>query len=202
MPLQPHETALTQAPAPPRPVPVIADAAAALALADTLASDFAEAAVERDLERRLPFAEIERFTETGLWAITVPQEYGGPGLDSATVAQVIARISAADGSLGQIPQNHYYALEVLRVGGSSEQQKLFFGRALAGERFGNALAEIGTKDFRRRTRLIRDADGWFVDGRKSIAPARSTPIGSRRWSSRKMTRRFSPSCPGRRRASP
>ena len=52
---------------------------------------FAKAAVERDLARRLPFAEIERFTESGLWAISVPTEYGGPGLDSATVAQVIAR---------------------------------------------------------------------------------------------------------------
>jgi SfnB family sulfur acquisition oxidoreductase len=166
MPLQPHETAFTQAPAPPRPVPVIADAAAALALADTLASDFAEAAVERDLERRLPFAEIERFTASGLWAITVPQEYGGPGLDSATVAQVIARISAADGSLGQIPQNHFYALEVLRNGGTEAQKRDLYGRVLAGERFGNALAEIGARDHARRTRLVRDPAGWTVEGRK------------------------------------
>ena len=93
MPLQPHETAFTQAPAPPRPVPVIADAAAALAIADALAAAFAEAAVARDLERRLPVAEVERFSESGLWAITVPKAYGGPGLDSATVAQVIARIA-------------------------------------------------------------------------------------------------------------
>ncbi|MBE7244833.1 MAG: SfnB family sulfur acquisition oxidoreductase [Actinomycetospora chiangmaiensis] len=166
MPLQPHETAFTRAPAPPRPVPVIADAAAALAVADTLAAGFAEAAVARDLERRLPFAEIERFTESGLWAITVPQAYGGPGLDSATVAQVIARISAADGSLGQIPQNHFYALEVLRNGGTEAQKRDLYGRVLAGERFGNALAEIGARDHTRRTRLVRDPAGWTVEGRK------------------------------------
>ncbi|MDE4911163.1 SfnB family sulfur acquisition oxidoreductase [Methylobacterium sp. 092160098-2] len=166
MPLQPHETAFTQAPAPPRPVPVIADAAAALAIADTLAAAFAEAAVARDLERRLPVAEVERFSESGLWAITVPKAYGGPGLDSATVAQVIARIAAADGSLGQIPQNHFYALEVLRNGGTEAQKRDLYGRVLAGERFGNALAEIGARDHTRRTRLVRDPAGWFVEGRK------------------------------------
>ena len=166
MPLQPHETTFTQAPEPPRPVPVIADAAAALAIADALAAEFAEAAVARDLERRLPFAEVARFTESGLWAITVPKAYGGPGLDSATAAQVIARIAAADGSLGQIPQNHFYALEVLRNGGTEAQKRDLYGRVLAGERFGNALAEIGARDHTRRTRLVRDPAGWFVEGRK------------------------------------
>jgi SfnB family sulfur acquisition oxidoreductase len=37
---------------------------------------------------------------------------------------------------------------------------------LAGERFGNALAEIGHKDFRRRTRLTRAPGDWHVDGQK------------------------------------
>jgi SfnB family sulfur acquisition oxidoreductase len=166
MPLQPHESAFTRKPEPPRRVPVLADDAAALAAARTLADDLAEAAVTRDLDRRLPFAEIERFTETGLWAITVPCEYGGPGVSAATVAQVIAIIAAADGSIGQIPQNHFYALEVLRNGGTEAQKRDLYGRVLAGERFGNALAEIGQRDHTRRTRLVRDPSGWTVEGRK------------------------------------
>ncbi|SFM38162.1 Acyl-CoA dehydrogenase, N-terminal domain [Methylobacterium pseudosasicola] len=121
MPLQPHESAFTRQPAPPRPVPVLADDAVALAAARALAAELAEEAVTRDLDRRMPFAEIERFTETGLWAITVPREYGGAGVNAATVAQVIAIIAAADGSIGQIPQNHFYALEVLRNGGTEAQ---------------------------------------------------------------------------------
>ena len=148
------------------PAAIIRDDAEALAVARALAADFATGARQRDQERRLPWDEVERASASGLWAITVPRRYGGADVSAVTLAEVVAILAEGDGSLGQIPQNHYYALEVLRVGGSSEQQKLFFGRALAGERFGNALAEIGTKDFRRRTRLIRDADGWFVDGRK------------------------------------
>jgi SfnB family sulfur acquisition oxidoreductase len=151
---------------PPRPVPRIASDAEALDVAHILANAFAAGAATRDLERRLPWDEIERFTESGLWAITVPKEYGGAGLKAATVAQVIALIAAADGSLGQIPQNHYYALEVLRNGGTEAQKRFLYERVLAGERFGNALAEIGARDYNRRTRLVRDPAGWYVEGRK------------------------------------
>ncbi len=162
----PIEPAFTRLPETPRPVPVIADDAAALAIARTLAAEFAEGAAARDLNRDLPFAEIERFTQSGLWAITVPREYGGTGVSSATAARVCALIAAADGSLGQIPQNHYYALEVLRNGGTDAQKRALYGRVLAGERFGNALAETGSRDHTRRTRLVRDPGGWFVEGRK------------------------------------
>ncbi|POR46338.1 SfnB family sulfur acquisition oxidoreductase [Paraburkholderia eburnea] len=140
--------------------------AQAVAVAQRLAGEFAPEAALRDRERRLPWGELDAFVASGLWTITVPREFGGPGVRNGTLAEVTATIAAADGSLGQIPQNHFYALEVLRVGGSQEQQRFFYGRVLAGERFGNALAEIGHKDFLRRTRLSRDAQGWRIDGRK------------------------------------
>jgi SfnB family sulfur acquisition oxidoreductase len=151
---------------PPRVPARLANDQAAIATAQRLGAEFAPEAALRDRERRLPWSELDAFVASGLWAITVPREFGGPGVRSGTLAEVTATIAAADGSLGQIPQNHYYALEVLRVGGSVEQQRFFYGRVLAGERFGNALAEIGQKDFKRRTRLARDAHGWRIDGRK------------------------------------
>ncbi len=151
---------------PVSPASVISDDAEALAVARALAADDTRGASERDRDRRLPWDEVARASASGLWAITVPRRYGGADVSAVTLAEVVAILAEADGSLGQIPQNHYYALEVLRVGGSPEQQRFFFGRALAGERFGNALAEIGTKDFKRRTRLVRDPEGWFIEGRK------------------------------------
>jgi SfnB family sulfur acquisition oxidoreductase len=154
------------APEPKRPPARVRDDAHAIEVARSLAAEFAAGAAQRDRERILPWAELERFTASGLWAITVPREHGGAGVSSATLAQVIAIISGADGSLGQIPQNHFYALEVLRVGGTEAQQRFFHERVLAGERFGNALAEIGHKDFKRRTRLTPDGDGFRIDGRK------------------------------------
>lgn len=148
------------------PAHVIADDAQALAVAHRIASDFRAEAPLRDRDRRLPYAELDRFSESGLWGVTVPREFGGAGVSNGTLAEIIAIVSAADGSLGQIPQNHFYALEVLRVGGSQAQKAEFFGRALRGERFGNALAEIGAKDFQRRTKLVRRPGGLFVEGSK------------------------------------
>ncbi|MFF7398363.1 SfnB family sulfur acquisition oxidoreductase [Achromobacter sp. NPDC008082] len=152
----------------PRRAAVIESDAQALAVARALADEFARDASQRDRERRLPLAELERYSLSGLWGITVPREHGGAGVSRVTLAEVTALISAADGSLGQIPQNHYYALEVLRVNGSADQQRRFYARALAGERFGNALAETGTRTAaERRTRLDPDgAGGWRINGSK------------------------------------
>lgn len=154
------------APAAAPPAAVIADAAQALQVARQLAETLAVEAVRRDRERILPWREVEAFSRSGLWGITVPKAYGGAGVSAAVLAQVVALIAAADGNFGHIPQNHFYALEVLRVGGSAEQQAFFYDRVLRGERLGNALAEIGHKDFKRRTRLVRERDGWYVEGSK------------------------------------
>lgn len=146
--------------------PVIASDANALAIAQELAAQWAVKAHERDRDRLLPWAEVEAYSASGLWAITVPKEYGGLDAKSWTLAQVIATVAAADGSLGHIPQNHFYALEVLRVGGSEAQKQFFYGRVLAGERFGNALSEIGHRDHKRRTRLEHSSSGWRLNGEK------------------------------------
>ncbi|WP_431483980.1 SfnB family sulfur acquisition oxidoreductase [Pseudomonas solani] len=148
-------------------VAIIRDDAEALAVARQLAEEFRSGAAERDRERRLPHAELDTFSRSGLWGITVPREFGGAGVSRVTLARVVAIICAADSSIGQIPQNHFYALEVLRVNGSEAQQRRLFAAALAGERFGNALAEIGTRTSNdRTTRLVGDGDDFRIQGRK------------------------------------
>ncbi|HEX8595204.1 MAG TPA: SfnB family sulfur acquisition oxidoreductase [Pseudomonas sp.] len=139
----------------------------ALRVAHELAAHFKQDSAVRDRERRLPHAELELFSRSGLWGISVPKAFGGAGVSSVTLANVIRLISEADGSLGQIPQNHFYALEVLRVNGNPQQQKRLYDDALAGLRFGNALAELGTKTAHdRTTRLSRDGKGYRINGRK------------------------------------
>ncbi|HXR02185.1 MAG TPA: acyl-CoA dehydrogenase family protein, partial [Pseudomonas sp.] len=149
---------------------VIQDDAQALQIARELAGTFAPDSAVRDRQRRLPHLELERFSRSGLWGISVPKTFGGAGVSNVTLAEVIRIISAADGSLGQIPQNHFYALEVLRVNGSPEQQRRLYAEVLEGLRFGNALAELGTKTAHdRTTRLSRDDQGWRINGRKFYA---------------------------------
>ncbi|WP_160003410.1 SfnB family sulfur acquisition oxidoreductase [Rhizobium sp. 18055] len=139
----------------------------ALATARALARRFAEKAALRDQERLLPYHELDALSQSGLLAITVPPEYGGIDVSNSVLAEVAAILSQADGSIGQIPQSHFYILEALRVDGTEEQKRFFFGRALAGDRFGNALSERGTKTVGHyNTRLTHDGIGYRLNGRK------------------------------------
>src|SRR5271166_1167051 len=45
----------------------------ALAISRELGADFAKGAAERDRELRLPAQELDRFSGSGLWGITVPK---------------------------------------------------------------------------------------------------------------------------------
>ncbi|MBD9539510.1 SfnB family sulfur acquisition oxidoreductase [Ensifer sp. ENS04] len=139
----------------------------ALSIARELAAEFAGSANERDTDRILPFDELDALAQSGLLAITVPPEYDGIDVSNAVLAEITAILSEADSSIGQIPQNHFYILEALRTDGTEEQKAFFFGRALAGDRFGNALSERGTKtvgDY--ETRLSSDGPGFRLNGRK------------------------------------
>lgn len=139
----------------------------ALEIAHNLAEQFKINSVQRDAERILPFEEIEAYSQSGLWAITVPKEYGGAEVSSYTVAQVIALMSGVDGSIGQIPQNHFYGLEILRNNGTEEQKQKLYAEVLKGARFGNALAEFKTKTAAQRQTAIRKTEqGYVINGEK------------------------------------
>lgn len=142
----------------------------ALSVARELARRFAERASERDLERVLPYEEVDQLAQSGLLAISIPSDYDGIDVSNAVLAEVAAILSEADSSIGQIAQSHFYVLEALRHDGTEEQKKFFFGRALAGDRFGNALTEIGTKNVGQyNMRLSEDGPGFRINGRKDYS---------------------------------
>ncbi|MET8009866.1 SfnB family sulfur acquisition oxidoreductase [Streptomyces sp. NPDC005271] len=150
-------------PGPPEAAHVIADDAEALKVAAALAEEFRTGAAERDATRRLPHAELDRLSASGLPAITVPAEYGGADVTAVSLAEVFRLLAGADASLAQIPQSHFVYVNVLRRQGSAAQQAFFFGEVLAGKRFGNAQSEAGTKHLQDiRTRLEPRADGSYT----------------------------------------
>ena len=137
--------------------------AEAIEAAHRLAAEFAREASARDRERRLPVDELNAFSQSGLWAITVPKEYGGAGVSWRTLTEVIRIISAVDPSLGQLPQNHLVIVEHIRLDGSEEQKRFFFDLVLNGVRFGNAFSERGNQhvaDF--KTVIKPDGEGFEV----------------------------------------
>ena len=154
----------------PSPAHVIRDDAEALAIAHRLATAFRLGASERDRNHTRPLAELDAFSQSGLWSINVPKAYGGPEVSYRTLAQVIAIISAADPAIGQIAQNHLGIVAAIRTVADEPQKQLLFGEVLRGTRFGNAFSERGTKraaDF--DTRFTDHGDHVIVRGQKFYA---------------------------------
>ncbi|RWN46201.1 MAG: SfnB family sulfur acquisition oxidoreductase [Mesorhizobium sp.] len=152
---------------PTAPAHIIKDDAEAIAIAHALAAEFVKDSSKRDRERIWPVAELDAFSQSGLWSINVPKAFGGPEVSYATLAKVIEIISAADSSIGQVAQNHLGVVAAIRTVSDADQQRLLFAEALKGTRFGNAFSEFGSKraaDF--ETRFTDAGDHVVVNGRK------------------------------------
>ncbi|TWS18616.1 SfnB family sulfur acquisition oxidoreductase [Tsukamurella asaccharolytica] len=150
-----------------RPAAAIDTAEAAVAAARELADRFADGAAERDRERRLPHAEVEYLSDAGLFALTVPDRFGGPDLPPSVVAEVFRILATADASLAQIPHSHYVYLTALRLAGPEALQRRIFKQVLDGARIANAQSERGGRTVAEvATTLTRAADRAYLDGEK------------------------------------
>lgn len=173
----------------PARVQRIANDEEALAAARRLADEFAPEASRRDRERILPWAELGRWSESGLGGITVPREHGGADVSYETLAEVFVILCTADPSLGQIPQNHFGLLGVLREIGSDEQKRRYYAEVLAGGRLGNAGPERKSRTILQgQTRLARKPEGLRLNGQRFYStgalfahrvPARALDDGGR-----------------------
>jgi len=149
---------------------VIRSDAEAIAIARELAQEFAKEASLRDQERRLPLQEIQKYSQSGLWAINIPKAFGGADVKYRTLAEVVKIISSVDSSLGQIAQNHWAFVEHLRLDATPEQKKFFFELILKGIRLGNAFSEKGSKTVADlTTKIHKTAQGYEINGEKFFA---------------------------------
>lgn len=149
------------------PAHVLRNDAQALEAARELAQVARLQAARRDQQRKLPWAEIEQFTRSGLGSIAIGKAFGGPEVSFVTIAEVFAIISAADPALGQIPQNHFGILNLLQHTANERQKKQLFQSVLDGWRIGNAGPERGTKNtLELKARITADGDGYVINGQK------------------------------------
>ena len=149
---------------------VISSDAEAIEVAARLSARLTDTAGARSGPQAPP-CRAGRAGRLGLLAITVPRSHGGPAVSCRTLCTVIRLLSSADGSIGQIPQNHFFCLDAVRENGSADQRELFYGLVLRGARFGNALVNARPADGSGGTTTIEpDPDGgYLVTGAKSYA---------------------------------
>lgn len=102
-----------------RQVPTTADEWIARAgeVADVLALN----AVERDRVQKTPHAEVQLLKDAGLVTLLGSKKYGGAQQSWDTAYRVIRRVSAGDGSIGQLLGYHYLWSQLAKFWGTQEQ---------------------------------------------------------------------------------
>jgi alkylation response protein AidB-like acyl-CoA dehydrogenase len=145
-------------------------------LLQTSVRDFADAEVrphakELDETGHFPREIIRKAAELGLTGITIPENYGGAGMDHVSYSIVIEEISRACASTGVIlsVQNSLYGGSVYRYGTEEQKQKCLVPFA-RGEKIGcYALTEsqAGSNAAAIATKAIRKGDRYVVNGTKA-----------------------------------
>ncbi|WP_214367001.1 acyl-CoA dehydrogenase family protein [Pseudonocardia sp. H11422] len=141
---------------------------AALALAGQLAESWRDSAAERDRERAFPHEEIARLKASGLQALGVPCEHGGPGTSYGDRARTLGRLAETDPSIAQIYLVQLFWSEVVNYAAPQALKQEFNQRIVDGDLWlGNAASEIGTKTSVQSSLTISSSGSdWLINGRK------------------------------------
>ncbi len=118
----------------------------------------------------VPLDIISKLSELGVFALTLPEEYGGMGLGKESMCVVSEELSRgwiAIGSLGTRPE---IAAELIIAGGTEEQKQKWLPKIASGEILPTAVftePNTGSDLASLRTRAIRDGDVYKVTGNKT-----------------------------------
>ncbi len=126
-------------------------------------------AAELDRDDRVPHDLIDQMKELGLFGITVPEEYGGLGLDYTTFATIFEELSMGLMSLSGAIGTHHILTYTLTHYGTEEQKQRFLPDLASGKKRGGlALTEPGggTDVANLQTTATKDGEEYIINGSK------------------------------------
>ena len=129
-------------------------------------------AAEHDRDETFNHALFRRAGELGLLGVTLPEEYGGAGLDAVAAVQVCEVLSTSDPGFALAVLAHAVLFaQNVNVNGSDVQRKRVLPKAASGDWIGGmCMTEpgVGTDVLAMATRARRDGDGYVIDGTKTF----------------------------------
>lgn len=131
--------------------------------------EFAPRADEISAKGEFPAENIRKLAELNLFGITIPEKYGGLGMDYLTWTLVSERISRACTTTGLIFGTNLLCTYPLLQFGNEEQKKKYLPPLAKGETLG-AFAitepEAGSDAGNVQTTAIKEKDSYVLDGTK------------------------------------
>jgi alkylation response protein AidB-like acyl-CoA dehydrogenase len=126
-------------------------------------------AEEYDHEDKFPEPIVEQMKELGLFGVTIPEEYGGMGLDLTTYAMIVEELSRGWISISGVVNTHFIGSYLLLKFGTDEQKERYLPRMATGETraaFSLSEPEVGS-DVQGIKSTAKQVDGgWEINGQK------------------------------------
>ena len=134
------------------------------------------AAEHFDHEDEFPEEIVEQMKELGLFGVTIPEEYGGMGLDLTTYTMIVEELSRGWISISGVVNTHFIGSYLLMKFGTDEQKDHFLPKMATGEiraAFSLSEPEVGS-----------DVQGIKSSGeegrRRRLDPRRPEDVGHQR----------------------
>jgi alkylation response protein AidB-like acyl-CoA dehydrogenase len=123
-----------------------------------------------DHEDAFPEPIVEQMKELGLFGVTIPEEYGGMGLDLTTYTMIVEELSRGWISISGVVNTHFIGSYLLMKFGTDAQKQRFLPRMATGEiraAFSLSEPELGSDVQAIKTSAVKGDDGlWEINGQK------------------------------------
>lgn len=119
---------------------------------------------------RYPTEIVDGFRELGLFGLTVPEQYGGLGADTVSLALAFEELAQGWMGVAGVLGSHSLSCRMITLHGTDTQRDQLLPDLASGKRrTGIALTEPGAGSDLRSivTRAVRDGDGYVLNGTKT-----------------------------------
>lgn len=126
----------------------------------------AEGALDRELNRTLPFEQVGWLKEAGFTALRVPSRFGGNPVSHEHLFRLLIELAEADSNVSHLLRSHFSFVETAALQPPAFQDR-WFPRIADGQIFGNAATErAGNALGTTQTKLHQEEGQWFLTGEK------------------------------------
>ena len=123
-----------------------------------------------DANDEFPAPIVAQMAELGLFGVTIPEEYGGMGLDLTTYALIVEELSRGWISISGVVNTHFIGSYLLMKFGTEAQRERLLPRMATGElraAFSLSEPELGSDVQAIKTSARKREDGdWEISGQK------------------------------------
>jgi alkylation response protein AidB-like acyl-CoA dehydrogenase len=122
-----------------------------------------------DAKDEFPEPIVEQMKELGLFGVTIPEEYGGMGLDLTTYTMIVEELSRGWISISGVVNTHFIGSYLLMKFGTDEQKERLLPKMATGEiraAFSLSEPELGSDVQAIKTWAKKDGEHYEINGQK------------------------------------